>query len=210
MVNNFDIQGFFYNQEELKFRRFLDIKRKGIDSQESDLNVIMMNPGSSKPKKIDENISLDYLDKFVEAHPDTTQSQIMKIMEKCNFNHARIVNLSDIRNTNSNNFYKMLSNELKELEHSIFHEGNRHFLKSYLNPNAMFILAWGVDKNLQYLSKLALGVLNELWEIDIIKVGLEHPTNKYGYYHPLPKTQQSQKDWVDKMSEKIKILQSID
>jgi Protein of unknown function (DUF1643). len=206
MIDKFDVQGFFYNQKGLKFRRFLDIKRKGMNSRESDLNVIMMNPGSSKPKGIDENLSLDYLDRFVEAHPDNTQSQIMKIMEKCKFNYAKIVNLSDIRNTNSNNFYKMLSDELKETEHSIFHESNRHLLKSYLNPNAIFILAWGVDNKLQCLSELALNVLTELWGTEIIKVGLKHSTNKHGYYHPLPKTQQSQKDWIERMSKKIESL----
>lgn len=210
IIDKFDVHGFFYNQNDLKFRRFLEIKRKGVVVMENDLNVIMMNPGSSKPKKIDENTSLDYLDKFVEAHPDTTQSQIMRIMEECNFNYTKIVNLSDIRNTNSNSFYKMLSNELKESEHSIFQETNKHLLESYLNPNAIFLLAWGVDKKLQNLSKLALTVLTELWRTEIIKVGIEHPTNKYGYYHPLPKTQQSQKKWIDEISKKITNLQLTD
>jgi hypothetical protein len=202
MIEKFNVQGFFYNQDDLKFRRFLEIKRKNVDTNENDLSVIMMNPGSSRPKNLNESIADSYFDKFVEAHPDSTQSQIMKIMDNCGFNYAKIVNLSDIRNTNSTNFYKMLDNELKNHEHSIFSEKNKHLIKDYLNPKSVFIFAWGVDKKLENLAKQALQVLIDFFGNDICKVYLEH-SNKYGYYHPLPKTTKSQKEWVEKITNKI-------
>ena len=125
---NFEVLAYFYNENDFKFRRYLEIHRKGTNQIENDLNVIMMNPGSSKPKDIDEQKSNDFLDKFVVAHPDPTQYQIMKVMDNCNFNFAKIINLSDIRNSSSNSFYEMIKkNELKEINHSIFNDANDNY-----------------------------------------------------------------------------------
>lgn len=206
MLNKFRVDGLFYNQNLLKFRKCLEIKRKGVELTESDLTVVMMNPGSSRPKDVDETLATDYLNHFVPAHPDATQSQIMRIMDNCNLNYAKIINLSDIRTTDSNKFYKMINNELKDIEHSIFLEKNRDFLKAYLNPDSIFLLAWGVDKHLTNLAKLAIEMLNSLWEKEIIITGCKHPNNLYGYYHPLPKKNQDQKEWVNKVSNKISLL----
>src|SRR5690554_6743756 len=96
--DNFEVTAYFYNSNNFKFRRYLEIKRKNYLDDKNDLNVIMMNPGSSKPKNIDEKVNFDFLNKFVVAHPDPTQFQIMKIMDNCNLNYAKIINLSDVRN----------------------------------------------------------------------------------------------------------------
>lgn len=195
---NFEITAFFYNSDNLEFRRYLEIRRKGFDHiKKNDLTVIMMNPGSSKPKDIDN----DFLDKFVTSHPDITQYQIMKVMNNCNLNYAKIINLSDIRSSSSNDFYKMLSNELKEIDHSIFEDSNDKHLKGYLNIESKFILGWGVNKKLTKLSKKALEKLERL---SVKLFGLKHSKNKYGYYHPLPRNKQKQLEWVDKITKLIK------
>lgn len=206
MTNKFEVNGLFYNQGHLRFRKCLEIKRKGVELTENDLTVVMMNPGSSRPKDVDESIETEYLNRFVAAHPDATQSQIMRIMDNCNLNYAKIINLSDIRTTDSKRFYKMINNELKDVEHSIFLEKNRDFLKAYLNPDSIFLLAWGVDKHLTSLAKLAIEMLNSLWKKEIIITGYKHSNNLYGYYHPLPKKNQDQKEWVDKVSNKISLI----
>ena len=51
---DFEVKALFYNFNNLKFRRYLEIRRKDSTETENDLTVIMMNPGSSKPKDIDE------------------------------------------------------------------------------------------------------------------------------------------------------------
>lgn len=49
-----------------------------------------MNPELSNPKSGIKNIETITL-------PDNTQKQIMNIMKNCNFEYARILNLSDLK-----------------------------------------------------------------------------------------------------------------
>ena len=207
----FDAEGYFYNKDGFQFRKFLDIKRrcdttnKDVPIEKNDLSVVMMNPGSSRPRDVDENTCTDYLDKFVEAHPDATQYQIMRVMENCGYNYAKIVNLSDIRCADSDDFFRMLANELVNIDHSIFSEANRHHLKTNLNSQSLFILAWGVDIKLRGLAQQALGVLNstDFWGESLKKIGIPHTKEVYAYYHPLPPNYNEQVEWVKKITAKI-------
>lgn len=163
-----------------------------------------MNPGSSKPKNIDEKVNFDFLNKFVVAHPDPTQFQIMKIMDNCNLNYAKIINLSDVRNGSSNEFYKLLNNELQNFNHSIFQDENDDILNGYLNFEANFILGWGVNKKLNILAKTALDKIEKYKTKNSKIFGIKHPRNQFGYYHPLPRTPKQQQDWVENITFQIK------
>lgn len=92
MKNDFKITGLFYELNDFKFRKYLNIVRKNSNTENPDLMIVMMNPGSSRPLK-EEN----YLNTESEAIPDRTQDQIMRLMNNCSFNYARILNLSDLR-----------------------------------------------------------------------------------------------------------------
>ena len=48
---NFEYKALFYNDAKYKYRRYLEIRNKEYN-EENDLTVVMMNPGSSKPKMI--------------------------------------------------------------------------------------------------------------------------------------------------------------
>jgi|SRR5690606_22778975 len=202
--DDFKVTAYFYNSNNLKFRKYLEIKRKTYLEEKNDLNVIMMNPGSSKPKDINEITNSNFLNKFVLAHPDPTQFQIMRIMNNCNLNYAKIINLSDVRNGSSNEFYKLLDNELKDLNHSIFHEGNVEQLRDYLNLEASFIFGWGVSSKLNNLAKIALHKIENLKAQEAKIFGIKHPINQYGYYHPLPRTGKQQENWVKQITSQIK------
>jgi hypothetical protein len=218
MEQKYDIQGLFYRQDNLVFRRFLEIKRKGVNIEKNDIAIIMMNPGSSKPENItDENDIKSwttYLDKFVDTQPDDTQVQIIKLMEECEFNYAKIVNLSDIRIANSEYFFVMLEkcftgkcllgNCHKKYDHSIFSESNKYYLSDYFNPESIFIFAWGVDKRLNGLSTMALKILEEFYGKEIKKIGQQHNKNKNGYYHPLQKKESDKNRWISEIKKMIK------
>jgi hypothetical protein len=200
----FDIQGYFYNIDELKFRRFIEIKRKGINLEKNDLSLVMMNPGSSRPKHYDEINNFEYLNNFVEAFSDETIEQIMRIMDNNNLNYAKIVNLSDIRNAKSEIFYEMLNTVLQNYDHSIFSETNKHFLSNYLNSQSLFIFAWGVDTRLNNLSTQAIKVIKEMYGNNIVTIGIKHKKNLNGYYHALPQKQLDQIIWVENISDMIR------
>lgn len=99
MRENFKTTGLFYQKDGYNFRKFLNIVRKNSSQNTPDLMVVMMNPGSSKPLDGIENNNCES-----EAIPDNTQNQIMRVMNRCNFDYARILNLSDLREPKSSVF----------------------------------------------------------------------------------------------------------
>jgi hypothetical protein len=155
--------------------------------------VIMMNPGSSKPLYPIINSA------ETKAIPDPTQLQIIKVMNNCNFNYARILNLSDIREPKSKIFFKLMNGfNNVNIPHSIFSKTYKKEFKRLFIKNVPVIVAWGVNEKLSRLAKLALKTIDEK-----TLVGLKKPGSPYGYYHPLPPNQFKQKAWVNAITEQL-------
>ncbi|MFB6318643.1 DUF1643 domain-containing protein [Saccharicrinis sp. FJH54] len=199
MRENFKITGLFYQKNGYNFRKFLNIARINSDQVIPDLIVVMMNPGSSRPLNGNENNNNE-----TEAIPDNTQDQIMRVMNNCNFDFARILNLSDLREPKSSIFYKKIE-ELKrhKISHSIFDLERNHDYEKYFMKNVPVIFAWGVNENLFELAKLTVNQIGKITPIGLKKKGFE-----YAYYHPLPQNYTKQKEWVNKISEVIKKAQN--
>ncbi len=195
MKENFHITGLFYEIDGLKCRKFLNIKKKLSKLNSPDLMVIMMNPGKSKP--VD---GVDNGNKETETIPDKTQSQIMRVMNNCGFNFARILNLSDVRKTPAKEFYKMLPKlKANKIPHSIFDSDRNEDFNHLFVRNIPTIYAWGVDD-----------CLTDLAQVVIDKIKIEHPIGlrkaetKLAFYHPLPRNTYQQKEWVKKIVAQIK------
>lgn len=191
MNNKFEIFGHFYELSGLKCRRHLDIRREGADLSQPDIMVVMMNPGSSYPLDgIDNNHAA------TEAHPDPTQDQIMAVMNNTGFNFARVLNLSDARQSSSNEFYKFLnSSNAHSIPHSIFHQSRTEEFLTLFRQSVPVIYGWGVNANLEVLARMAMSRITEENPIGIRKAGLE-----WAYYHPLPRIHNKQVEWVDAIS----------
>lgn len=144
MKEEFEITGHFYEIENDKngnYRRFLDIKRKPANTEQPDLMVVMMNPGSSKPLD-----GINNNDKPSKAKPDPTQDQIMRVMNNVSFNYARVLNLSDLRTQHSEELYEFLkSKESKLVPHSIFDPSRTCELESLFVRGVPVVFGWGVD-----------------------------------------------------------------
>lgn len=199
---HFEVTGFFYQEGEYIFRKFLDIKKKSNTTKPLDLMVIMMNPGTSRPEGIKKyhKISGDLFDKTVPTIPDNTQDQIMRIMIKCNFEYARILNLSDLCDSKSSSFYKKL-NELNtaKINHSIFQAKREDDFNALFKSNVKLIVAWGVHKALK---DLAISALSEIGDN---KIGLRKENIDWAFYHPLPRINQKQLDWINEIENQINI-----
>ncbi len=161
--------------------------RVGAKLEEPDLMVVMMNPGSSYPLDGNDNNCIPSV-----ANPDTTQQQIMKVMDAALFNYARILNLSDLRTPDSSKFCRFLkSEESSTVEHSIF-SPNRKFELAQLFVNGVpVIYGWGVNQSLIPLAKQAIETLCISSPLGILK-----PNTRYSYYHPLPRIYAKQLEWV--------------
>ena len=153
--------------------------------------VVMMNPGCSKPiDGFEDNIIES------EAIPDRTQDQIMKVMLACNYEYARVLNLSDIREPKSNLLFpKLLEMDSKGIAHSIFDVRRRADFDSLFIKNVPVIFAWGVSPKLQDLAENAITVIDTDNPIGLVKDGLE-----WAYYHPLPQNFSKQQEWVKQIT----------
>jgi hypothetical protein len=93
--------------------------------------------------------------------PDVTQNQIMKIMLNGNFKYARVLNLSDLREPKSKDFYDRIEEmDVLNITHSIFNESrNEDFKKLWVN-NVPVIFGWGVNPKLKNLALKAIEKTN--------------------------------------------------
>ncbi|WP_426065231.1 hypothetical protein [Flavobacterium sp. DSP2-3-1] len=195
MREDFNVTGLFYEIQEYKFRKFLNIVKKDSNCQIPDLMVVMMNPGGSRPINGYDDYEIE-----TETIPDRTQDQIMVLMNNCKFNYARILNLSDFREPQSRKFYNQMDDfEIKNIHHSIFCEERKEDFNKLFIKDIPVIFAWGVNRNLFELAALAkerIGLVNVS--------GLKKEGEEYAYYHPLPQNYNKQKEWVINITETIK------
>ncbi len=193
-TTSYHSSGCFYNVQGYPFRSYLNIRKKGTHKRFPDLMVVLMNPGSSKP------LDQAFIPRTeVQAKPDQTQYQIIRVMERCNKQYARILNLSDLLEPKSLVLHETLAKlKKKKIVHSIFHPSRSEEFTKLFQKTAPVILGWGVHKNLEPLAKQAL----EIIPTDK-RVGLLKESTDWGYYHPLPPSVFKQRVWVNEVSEQI-------
>lgn len=211
-----------YSNSLEQCRNILEIYRRECheklkESDKLDAIFIMMNPGASKPVNGKYNIkSFTASDIKNEKHliisvelaqPDKTQYQIMRIMESNKWDFVKVINLSDIREAKSNNFYDEI-NKLQEKDtdyiHSIFSkerisELNKIFTSS---KDIKVIVAWGVNSKLRFLINLAISNNNLKNRIGYDKDTYKKLVNFY-YYHPLQRGKKRQEKWLINILSKI-------
>jgi hypothetical protein len=187
--------GDYYVQNNLNLRRTLEIYKSNTLLQYPDLQIVMMNPGSSFPYSFDFNSR-----KLVPASPDKTQFQLMRLMERCGFQYARVVNLSDFVSPKSTDFYRFLQTDAAEdFDHSIFSPSRAQELSITLNCETITIAAWGVNRALHGLASSALKALNT----DLL-FGIKKEKHSCAYYHPLPRTHTKQIEWLDTLEKQLR------
>lgn len=199
--NAFDCYGHFYDLffEDKKIaacRSVLEIIKKSSNISDVDQSipnavVIMMNPGMSYPKvgtaeRIDlENFETSFNSKTLTlAFPDITQIRIMKLMKHKNWNHVRVINLSDLREVDS----KKLKRKIQRFElitskriHSIFSDERQSERERALSKNTVpILLAWGVKDFLEEIAAQCLFIVSSRK-----RFGVPSKESKALFHHPL-------------------------
>lgn len=181
-----------------------------------DAVFVMMNPGSGKPKTsyTQKVINLREIKKgtleeiqLVEADPDDTQYQVMRVMKEKEWNYVRVINLSDFKDADSKAFY----DEIKKAQtydndyiHSIFSQCRAGELKSIFKSAVDYkiVSAWGVHTKLCNLIELALDNTNLISRIGNNKATYKKKKFFY-YYHPLQRGQSRQEKWLEELINKL-------
>jgi hypothetical protein len=183
-------------------------KSATISDRKPDAAFVMMNPGSSRPLvAVNNHVHVDAIHdltvSLVPTKPDTTQYQVMRLMHYCKWRHVRVLNLSDLRCSKSNAFFK----QYKALEvdgfdsHSIFSKRREQELNSKLTTHkaAPVIRAWGLSSELDLLIDRCTAKLVSRKTIK----GLLKEGSGNKYLHPLPSLQIQKLLWVDRMVEQL-------
>ena len=122
---------------------------------EPDAVVVMMNPGSSRPRQAVRQQILNAQNirtrcGLIPARRDNTQNQIMEIMRQMDYNHIRVLNLSDIREPSSLRFFRIvrqeviMQNSYIQSPHSIFSRYRSRELRCRMNSRSGIVIAgWG-------------------------------------------------------------------
>lgn len=196
--------------EEIECRSVLEIYKKPDyeklkKKDKPQVIFIMMNPGKSKPYNDDVIIPVMkeceiINNKEVKTHliltkPDPTQYQIMRIMEEKQWQHVRVLNLSDCRQPKSDIFYQKV-HELKVHDknciHSIFSKYRANEFKKHLNSSIeKVIVAWGIDEELDELIKQAISSkkINK-------RIGVNVNNDKIHYSHAGPQLYEDKIKWL--------------
>ena len=216
LKQNFDVYGHFYaidvpGLEPSKCRSVLEIRSKMAHGNElADAVFVMMNPGSSRPLvEVDNQVASADIsrlsDKLVPTAPDTTQYQVMRVMQALDWRYVRVINLSDLRDPKSRSFVDRYANFEKTPGaecHSIFSPARSKQLERCLSrkPRGPIVCAWGVSNDLAPLISRAKKALASGPDV----TGLAKPGQPWKYFHPLPSIQYQKEQWVTKMVAKLR------
>lgn len=206
LKKTFYTEGAFYHLdldgESYKCRGLARISRRETKSEIADALFVLVNPGSCQPEYEDyqfPNYNNDISKiPFAQAKPDPTQYQIMRLMERRGWNMIYIINLSDLRSGNIEEFRMNLNNFEKKHNdsHSIFSGERKWTINSHLSLKTKVIAGWGTNSFISKRASHALSVLKELSKIH----GLPHNTTPL-YYHPFPMIKASCIKWLDDICE---------
>lgn len=205
----FEVKASFYNREKdgkvFECRNYAQIYRLNSGDQPSyDAIFVLANPGLCTPKQSSYEIPhvsvIKPQLKYTLAKTDNTQYQIMRFMQLKNWNTVLLINLSDIRAGNLQEFGRQL-HEAKKVgfdSHSIFSPARERELQQEIDRcHGPIILSWGTDPVVKKLAERAFAVLPQ----ERIK-GMEHDKTPY-YYHASPTPLDGKIKWLEYMNERI-------
>ena len=216
LKEKFDVRGHFYDlrigREVFNCRSSLEIiSRQNVTSstETADAVVIMMNPGSSVPRdknyspmqfSLDDIFSQNWEKEIVPTRPDNAQYQIMRLMTLNDWEHVKVLNLSDLRNGNSGKFSKEFERAGaidSSSPHCITHESRRAELINSLKikPNGFVLAAWG---SVEVLKNSAMKMI--AFQPTLLGINQNDPW--YRYASPYKKEQKL--DWLMKMDAIVK------
>lgn len=173
-----------------------------------DALCIMMNPGTSTPLKSFYKERIHEVESFKINHqnkplvltiPDDTQFRIMAIMKAKGWKHVRVINLTDIRQHESEKL-KLEINSFNQVYpipiHSLFSKKRKKELFEILSSvkSKPIIMAWGTQKCLKEFANICFQMTN-----NFSCYGVTSKQDELFLQHPLT----SNCSWVDEILTKI-------
>ncbi len=224
LKKRFTCYGHFYelqlmNGDRARCRSVLEIVDGSIPQDDPsaiaeripDVVVIMMNPGSSRPKvdgHVDDVIEFprsgNPMQKdLVLTQPDNTQYQVMRVAVSKGWNHIRVLNLSDLRDPKSGSFLQRvdaLGGIMGGHVHSMFcAERSEECAQSLRRKTPTpILLGWGQDPGLLPLVEQCLSRIEG--EPTVTVPSDVHPLLNA---HPSPMLQKKKLLWLETILQQL-------
>ena len=179
----------FYEKQDFKYRKYLNVKSNTCTKQRTHLKLIMMNTGSSHSleKHLIENETM--------TNPDSALDQIKKVIINFGMDYERVIILSDFRWVkNYPSFYESKKLEKRGIKIFIFDRDRESNFENMFIQGVPVICARVINYNLK---ELILNVLKKLRKKMIF--GYKKPHTDWGHYHLLSPNHYIQQLWVDKV-----------
>ena len=212
LLNRFAVYGRFYERtiagmpEQLRDRLEIaphDMPLRDVVRRDPDLLVVMMNPGGSRPLN-SLRVPVD-VEGFAAAQPDRTQYQIMRLLLRAqamglNWQHARVLNLSDLRTPKSAVLVQKLHDYAEDDCHSVFSQARLAERQCLFGRLPIpILLGWGLNAAFVDLATKALAAAQGHPILGLSDDGVR-------YRHPLPQRHDFQVKWLDQMAVQIRAL----
>lgn len=210
--------GHFYSinfqGEECKCRSVLEVAAKQIVpdyanqllKKKPDAIFILLNAGSARPVGSNFNTidvgAIETLNvELVQAYPDAAAYQLMRVMDKKNWNHIRVLTLSDFIESQKMGFYDYMK-RIEQFEHGCMHSSfskkREKELKRKMNIENPIYAGWGVDDIYDEMIKKCIQSLPKNTELK----GITKKVTFVRYYQPvLTGKPFTQKEWVELVAE---------
>lgn len=210
LKNLFQTDGVFYeldvNGNNHFCRSTAKISRSGVVTDEADALFVLTNPGKCVP--LDEKNVLPVNPEniadlpFIEARPDETQYQVMRLMERMKWDMIYMISLSDLCAGNTKEFIRHLyyMDFNKSRKHSMFSTDRLGEIDKLLSPDTKMIAGWGVSEEIEKRATEALAMLTKKGTVN----GYRHKTAPF-YYHPYQYGRKKRVEWMDCVEEGLKV-----
>lgn len=205
----FSTEAAFYRLEtggqEKLCRSLATIRRINMQIRNANALFVLLNPGKSMPMKEKEPIPVftGGVDPqpLVPAVPDNTMYQLMRLMERMNWDYVKIINLTDLRTEKFEEYLESqrFMKQHGDSRHSVFSIDRRNELVDYAGNAESIIAGWGTKSAIIPAAEEAYSSLSELGNVK----GLSYKSLPL-FYHPFPWLQHKCVKWLDDMEEQLK------
>ncbi|MEG3640947.1 hypothetical protein [Magnetococcus sp. PR-3] len=184
-----------------------------LEQKEPDLLVVMMNPGSSRP--LDKTYEIPFVEdpttgleqrNWVATQPDNTQYQIMRVMAAMSYQHARVMNISDLRETKSPRLIALVKDLAEQPGggmHALFAPGRSKECQGLMGTDRStpVLVGWGRHKGLLPLVQQAMQTLQGR-----PMVGVPVEGQPMLFAHPSPMLQKMKEAWLSQIVQRLREL----
>lgn len=205
----YSTEGTFYDLEVDGQRRLCRslaaIRRRNREVERVNALLVLLNPGKSLPLSGVESIPVFRgkveMPPLVPAVPDNSLHQLMRLMERMDWDGINVINLTDIRTGKFEEYWEtqQLMGQQEDNRHTIFSSGRHHELQNQLQQADAVIAGWGTKSAIVPQASEAYRILAAHGNVQ----GLAYKKQPL-YYHPFPWIQNKCVKWLDDMENQLK------